>query len=452
MKVLSSWVGCLILPFLVSFTATAMQQEVPPPAGRKCALSAGSRTPICRTSPLRVLILGSSTAAGSSASEVSRSWAGLLADRLKARNIETVNVSIGGSGTADSIARFEQDVVPYNPDFVVLATSLLNEQFVPDPLGASERFRQNTARLVRMVENAGAVPILVTPYPNGYFTTAIRPTLLKICREFEAEGVPVWDFLNTADRGDGNWIDGLTSDGTHPNDAGHLSLFETIPLGLFDYMLGPDQRLPPRQDLGSWIADDGDSSPSVSLQPTSPIPSWSTAFWTRSGGDDREKTLLEIPGSDLWIRRTGEWFEVLQGDQPVITGIASGEGGFQHVCLTYQKLSGLMILYLNGVASGAANVGALEPARIFALGTQGERPGIQGDSMAEWLTYRTPLCAEDVQELTAGRKPVKSLEAHLPLSQSPARHNQNAAPTIVEVIVGGSWHWVSDGPGRMGPR
>jgi lysophospholipase L1-like esterase len=395
----------------------------------------------------RVVILGSSNAVGSSASQSSRSWAGLLADALRGRAIPVVNASIGGTNTADSISRFERDVARYDPDFVILATSILNEQLLPNVPTTSEQFLQNTRQLIARVEAIGAIPILITPYTNAGLNPALRQQMLQISREFEAEGVTVWDFWNVMDDGTGHWLPGLSADGTHVGDTGHLNLFESIPLGFFDFAGNPNRPLPPLQGFGSWVADAGDGSqPSINVSPASPAPSWSAAFWTRAGSEGEEKTLLEVSGPAARVRRIGKRFELLLGDQVAAVGDVSEQGGFQHLCLTHQGLTGLITLYVNGAAAGATTVAGAESARLFTLGTTREQPGIQGESVAQFLVYRTPLCAEDVRELAAGRIPVKSLEAHLPLAQSPARRNQNAGPTIVDVVIGGTWHWVVEGP------
>ncbi|WP_321475652.1 hypothetical protein [uncultured Paludibaculum sp.] len=73
---------------------------------------------------------------------------------------------------------------------------------------------------------------------------------------------------------------------------------------------------------------------------------------------------------------------LMRGDQVVVTGAPPEGGGFQHLCPTYQKLTGSMTLCVNGAAAGSANVGDVESARLFTLGTAGGQPGIQEDSVA----------------------------------------------------------------------
>lgn len=395
----------------------------------------------------RIVVIGSSTAAGAGAPSPADSWVGRLSKAMAGKGVTVWNVSVIGSTTANSLDRFDRAVVPLNPDFVVLATSIMNERGFGNFPGLRQLYMQNTRQLIARVQAIGAIPILATPYPNIALNPALRLQMLEISREFESEGVIVWDFWSALDDGAGRWLPGLSSDGTHVGNTGHLSLFESIPLGFFDFALPANRPLPPRQSLGSWVADTAEGAqPAISVSPATPVPSWSAAFWTSSGGNAEERTLLEVSGPGVRVRRVGSRFELFLHGEVAASGAASTPGVFQHICLTHQMLTGIMTLYVNGMAVGAASAVGAEPARLFTLGAASTQPGIQGDSVSQFLTYRTPLGPEDVRELAAGRVPVKSLEAHLPLAQSPARWNQNAAPTVVGVVIAGTWHWVADGP------
>ena len=404
--------------------------------------------PVCTDQPelRRVVLLGSSSAAGGGASSIANSWAGQLANALQYRGFTLVNNSIWGSSTADSINRFDRDVTAYNPEVVILATSTVNEDILHQVEAAKRNFLMNTRRLISMVEDIGAVPVVITPYPNSAFTPQITAALEDITRQLQTEGVIVWDFWNGLGDGSGRWLPELSADGTHPNDIAHRSFFGRIPLGLFDRLVSSNRLASPLYDFGSWVADTGPSQPALSVFPALPAPSWSVAFWTRVGGEDRQKTLMEVHGPEVFIRRIGRRFELLLSDQLVASGDGIEQDGFQHLCLTYQELTGVITMFVNGTLAGSTSLAGLEPARQFTLGSTSGQPGIEGDSAARLLIYRTPLSADDVQELVSGRLPVKSLEAYLPLAQSPARPNQNAAPTIVNTAIAGAWHWQATEP------
>ncbi len=442
-----SWLGALIALLALAGFGTAQSHRAVP-----CLVG---RCPDCESPPRswRLVVLGSSTAAGAGAAPRANSWEGRLASATSGKGLTVLNVSISGTKTSGSLDRFDRDVRPLEPDLVVLATSVMNESPFSNFPSLRRTYMQNTRELIARVQEIGAIPILVTPYPSDGLTPALRLQMLEIAREFEAEGVTVWDFWNAMDDGAGRWLPGLSWDGIHVGNTGHLGFFESIPLGFFDFALASDHPLPSRPAFGSWIAEAADGvHPAIAVSPASPAPSWSAAFWTSSDGKDDEKTLLEVYGPQVRVRRIGKRFELLLHGEVVAAGDASESGGFQHICVTHQWLTGTVTLHVNGKAAGAATSSALEPAVLFSLGNTGERPGIQGDRVAQFLVYRTPLCAEDVWELALGRVPVKSLEAHLPLAQSPARRNQNVAPTIVDIAIWGDWRWVPDGPGATAVR
>ncbi len=112
-----------------------------------------------------VVILGSSTAEGVGASSQSASWAGRLAQQLAKSGIRVINRSIAGANTTDSLERFDRDVVPYQPGFVILATSIVNEGFESSPAVAYERYNENTTALIGRVREIGAIPMNITMYP-----------------------------------------------------------------------------------------------------------------------------------------------------------------------------------------------------------------------------------------------------------------------------------------------
>jgi lysophospholipase L1-like esterase len=392
-------------------------------------------------------VLGSSTAAGAVAPSYAGSWAGLLTAAIRSKGVAVLNASVNGTRTASSLERFDRDVAPLAPDFVVLATSVMNESPFGDFPSLRRTYTQNTRLLIARVRAIGAIPIVVTPYPSDALNPALRQQMLEIAREFEAEGVTVWDFWHAMDDGAGRWLPGLSDDGVHVGLVGHLHLFESIPLGFFDFALTPFRPLPPRQGFGSWIAAPGSAPPpAIQVTPASAAPSWSAAFWTRAGRDSEAKALLEIAGPGASLRRTGKRYELLLSGEVVTAGEASESPDFQHICLTYQALSGTLTLYVNGARAGGVAATGAAPARRFTWGPTSLSPGIAGESFSQILIYRSPLRLEDIRELATGRTPSSSLEAFLPLGQAPAHPNQNAAPTVVEILITGEWLWAPDGP------
>jgi lysophospholipase L1-like esterase len=394
--------------------------------------------------PVRVVVVGSSTAQGAGASSIAASWAGRLDAWLQDHGLAMSNVSIIGTATADSIARFNNDVRPLNPKFVILATSIANEGITENNTAAvAAQYLDNTRKLIRMTEGIGAIPIVVTPYVNDTFGVTIHSALIALSAQFEAEGVTVWDFLNATDDGDGHWIPGLSLDGTHPTDEAHRQLFDGIPLSFFDTALAPS-RWPPTMNFGSWKSVYGDGTPpSIEVVLATPVMSWSVAFWMRPGTSTDPQPLLTVGDVGVVLRRSGARLDIMRDGEILATAQLPPPPGFTHICLTYQKLASSLTLYLNGAVADSVRLETEQSAGSFRITSA---PGTEGELFSRLLVYRTPLNSQDVKDLVVGRMHFKSLEAYLPLTVSPARLMRNRAETIVPVTVDGAWTWSPAGP------
>jgi hypothetical protein len=360
------------------------------------------------------------------------------------------NVSISGTATADSLARFDHDVTPLRPNFVVLATSLANEPGAT----AAQTYLQNTLLLIRKVESIGATPILVPPYPYNGFSASMYSSIRDIYATLAAEGVPVLDFLDGTDDGQGHWVQGLSLDGTHPTDIGHRLLFDCIPLTLFDALQRPMPPVNPR-GFGSWVQNTGTlAEGDIEIRPFSGMGSWTISFWIEPSAADTERTLLNVNGGWLQLRRTGSELRLWHGSTSLAAGI-SGPPAFHHVALTYQSITGTLKFYLDGRLRSQALVPGADPATVISFGADAAQPGwnAAGDCFADILLYRAPLSQVDIQGIGNGEPPWKSVEAWLSLGYSPSRPALNLAPSVVTVIVHGSWDWSSDGiPLNRRPR
>lgn len=390
------------------------------------------------------VLIGSSTALGVGASSTASSWAGLLGAWLQQRGITLINSSVSSTRTIDSIARFDRAVTPFSPAFVILATSIWNEDLAAaaDPAAVAAVYLQNTRRLIGMVEALGAIPILITPFPGSGSNPALRAILLDMRRQFQAEGVTAWDFFNAVEDGYGRWLPGLTADGVHPNDAGHLRLFASIPLTFFEAAFA--RRLPPLGRFGAWRLQDNAGPAVVSVDLDSPTLSWTIAFSVDSAGQSREQ-LLVTDGPAISVWRSGAALSVsVAGRVVAVSPALPSDAAFAQVCLSYRETTGNLTLYVNGVEAGAATARSSRSVKTLQFGAA--QPG---SSLSRIFVYRTPLTPEEVVNLSGGRTPVLSLAAELPLAQSPGRKNLNLATTDVGVAVSGPWTWSPDGPGPV---
>lgn len=382
----------------------------------------------------RILILGSSTANGAGATRYEMSWAGLLVRELAPAGYTVINRSINGSDTATSLARFDTDVTPFQPGYVILATSIVNEYIFTRREEALQSFVENTRALIRKVEAIGAVPVVVGPYPNNAFDRNMRTLMRMAYQQLEAEGVLVWDFFDASDDGFGRWLPGYSEDGLHPTDAGHRALFESIPIS---YFLSPASVNPPpapRLGIRVWRFQ-GPSSCSDFLRLTlsRPATSWTAAFSLLMPSTQGINPLLETPG--LSLRAAGRRLEMRASNRAVST-LPTEEGRRVHVAVTYNGERKLAVLYLNGLA--AASMDELEAsASTFRMAGQ---ETVAGTEIHGLLLYRSPLPAEEVRAIMNGMPPSRSLEAYLPLNVSPYRQQLNQVPGALEVVAcGDAW-------------
>lgn len=187
---------------------------------------------------LKIAILGSSVALGCSA-WLLQGWAWRLEQALHQQyGHQVMNCSALGANTKTAVDQFQQCVVPYQPDVVVIALSLGNEGFaycLPQHRAVvQQRFENGLQQLVRLVREIGAVPILGSVYPHRDYTSEHDRYLQETHRRMLTWGVPVLDWLTVLNDGQGRWKPGISFDVGHPNSEGHRLMYEAIALSLFD--------------------------------------------------------------------------------------------------------------------------------------------------------------------------------------------------------------------------
>ncbi len=176
----------------------------------------------------RVLILGSSTAAGAGASSPQSAWAGILANKLAPLGGLLINSSVGGSTTRESRDRFVSEFNRIAPDVVVFATNPYNSPNLMSPDAVVDEYMSETRELVALTVNAGSIPVVITPYGYQNASEALTSAMLRLRDELEGLGCLVWDFWNSTTLESGKWIPGLNFDVLHPNDRGHQAMADSI--------------------------------------------------------------------------------------------------------------------------------------------------------------------------------------------------------------------------------
>jgi lysophospholipase L1-like esterase len=368
------------------------------------ALAAAALAGRAQEPPVRIVILGSSTAAGAGASRPERSWAALLSAALAPAGYTVINRSIAADTTAGAIARFERDVAPLRPAYVVLATSIYNEGITGSPRAAWTRYVENLARLAAMTSALGAIPVVMGPYPNDAANVEVQTSIETLYQQLSASGARVWDFFNPVVDGRGHWLPGLTVDGTHPSDQGHFYLFDSVPLGTF---------------RGTYLQEWRRGHPGVfgncglqretSLVFSRPSLSWTVGVAARYAAAPR--TLLAMPELELRVDTWGSSIELAQGGNVLAIASFPDDGAWHDIYVTRKDATGRIELYLDGVgvaSSGGAPQGAV---------SQVTAPSLAADSGADVrlaTAYRTPLDARALSALRLGAPVTKSAEAWPP--------------------------------------
>jgi len=142
------------------------------------------------------------------------------------------NVAMSGADTEITLNRFPRVVPQENPDFVIVSLSLANEGLHSSE-DACTTFQENMKKLVQMIKNINAVPILGSVYPNDEYNERHYELLKMVHNNMLTWGEIVIDFLRTTDDGNGHWKPNSSIDAGHPNDLGHKLMYEAINKDIF---------------------------------------------------------------------------------------------------------------------------------------------------------------------------------------------------------------------------
>lgn len=417
------------------FGQAAIAQSAGPSGAERHADSGDPSREDWQTPPARrLVILGSSSAAGAGASSYGASWAGRLTEALAPLGVTVINRSINGSNTAASIERFARDVEALRPRYVVLSTSLHNELVLTRREEARKEFIENTRRLVEMSYEIGAIPILTTPFPNNAFDAGHRDLMTEVISDLERFGVPVWDFWGSVDNGSGRFLPGHTKDGLHPLDPAHRAFFEAIPLGLFDWSRPLDRPVMPSLNQGSWtVADLSSCRPALAVHSNDPLPSWTMAWSMRSG-----------PENESWHLSAGPFRVAFTGRDVAVSGpeetsarATLPEAREEHnLMLSYQAPAGLLKLTIDG--SQAVEL-AVRAAAATDFQFDSDAPA-RGLAVGHVLLYRAPIPPKAFQFGRAGWFPVRSLEAWISTALPPSRYPVGQVPgQFPASVCAGAW-------------
>jgi lysophospholipase L1-like esterase len=187
---------------------------------------------------LKIVLIGSSVARGHKA-WLLKGWAWFLGQALQQTyGHQLVNVSEVGANVSRTIERFPSVVTPEKPDVVIIALSLGNEGLAycepHQRRTIQRRFESGLQQLANMTRKIGARPILGGVYPNGNFNPDHNKLLQGTHNRMLNWDIPVLDWLEVLEDGQGKWKTGISFDPAHPNTVGHRLMYQAIDLRLFE--------------------------------------------------------------------------------------------------------------------------------------------------------------------------------------------------------------------------
>ncbi len=393
----------------------------------------------------RIVIIGSSTAAGTGASDYAHSWAGLFTAAMTAKGYTVFNVSIPGDWSGQQHDRFYKDVAPLLPDFVIDAQSLLNDNFfISNASGGYDTHTAAVRAFIKMVEGIGAIPVVIGQYPNNNFTAEHVSYIKSLYQEWEKLGVQTWDFWgNTADA-NGHYINGLTVDGAHPTNAGHQAMFDAIPLTYFDAAYTKHSSETPL-GAGVWVVN-GSALRPIEVDLPSPASSWSYAYWARNTLGGTNLAWSGITQNLVRVKNSGTspnnyWALSDNVGDAVLSTVNGADNTWHHIAVTYKAPTNTLTFYVDGVSIGTTTRDTLSNQSRFAFGGRDDTAlNANGGQLAHIAVYRSCLEPDDIVSLASGNIVRKSLEAYLPLSTAPApaAYVLNMADTTTRAKVNGS--------------
>lgn len=369
----------------------------------------------------RLLIFGSSVASGTG-DPTGKGWAGRLKDSL-GTNWVVINRSIPGDSTKSLLDRFDRDVVGESWDVIWVALSLMNEGiFGPNPDSTYETYVLNQRKLIGLIRQLGAVPVVSSAYPNSLY----GPRELGYCRRFNAQlndwGVAGIDFWGALDDGTGKWIPGHISDALHPNATGHEAMFRSIPHGLLDSLVSPEVT-PAETFTAIKFTDTATNSAPICFIPNKSAKDFTLSFWF-SGTNLSNKALCGIGPGASRIRAPGGWlrYTSFNGAEVLADSSQHSDGNWHHVSLVHQAGLSRTTFYLDGERVGAISEQFASIEKFTLGGRADDNPWANATGVAFWgfSIHRVPLSPEIVASISAGKNWKLSTDLSAPISLLPS--------------------------------
>jgi lysophospholipase L1-like esterase len=356
----------------------------------------------------KLMVIGSSVAFGQGAT-ANNGWANKLGVDLVARGWVFKNHAIPGNSTTAVINRFYTDVVPENPDVLIIALSLQNEGImVSDKETVYNSFKSGLKKLALMCKQQGIIPVIASTYPSNDYTSVEYKYIQQINKELDSWGVIGINMLGALDNLAGNFVAGSFADGLHPNDVGHQEMYKSVPISLFDGLMSWDEkRLVPEKGAITIGVDNTTDRPIETIFDTN-LSNYTVSFWLKVNDLTSTGNVLAGFGTGIarfsnssgiglrYINSSGTSVDF--GVFPEVTKL------WYHVAVTYNSITLKSRAYFNGNFIGelSDNVSLSK----FVLGGRADSGqaslNVKNTDFKDLAIYRTRLTDLQIKELYSG--------------------------------------------------
>ncbi len=392
----------------------------------------------------KIAIFGSSVANGSGDTTGAGGYAGLIARMLEKRGWEVVNVSRGGDNTAKILPRFDTQLMPEKPKYVILGLSLGNEGIATSNKliqnRCFEKYRSGMLHLVQLCREKGMYPIVINCYSRNDFRPEQYAAIKKMNLIINTWDVPSINVLGPVDNGKGNWLEGYYHDKSHPDYKGHQEMFFAFVPGLFD-AIETGKPIPYKIRSSDYlIISQPSSSKPLSFTPDDTIHSFSMSFLVKTKSDGTIALIRGEKVSSIEIERGKIVYRSME-NQSVSSDTSAENNGWQYIVVTHQFATGQTAIYSNGKLAGTVQESIC--LKEFVLGGAGGIPYKPAPDVAGYkdlLIYRSNLNCDEVEALYFDQLLQSSLEIYAPLNDKEfmtGTFADNYAQSLSKLVIKG---------------
>ena len=177
----------------------------------------------------KLIFIGSSVCCGYGARD-NHGWSFLLGRDYEAQGWQVSNCSVGGQTTTDILLRLERDVIVHHPKLCIVGLGLANEGLpsagnLREGMVIQGIFEHNLLKIKEALQKAGIAVMLGGVYPHNLYNEMQVGLLRETHERMTQWDVPVLQWLEAIEDGNGHFHEGLYADAGHPNDAGYQAMY-----------------------------------------------------------------------------------------------------------------------------------------------------------------------------------------------------------------------------------